>query len=167
MAERFDRIWYNARLASLREDLPDLYREAACFVLPSKLEGFGLPLLEAMASGVPVIGSDAGAVPEVAGGAAVLFPAGDSSVLASALVRVLDRPDERARLKAAGLARAGQPHQGGAGAAEHGGQIVVGRGGGFGLDVQVGGGLLDPGAEHRGVDERGVIGARRHDGAGA
>lgn len=89
-----------------REDLPDLYREAAAFVLPSRLEGFGMPLLEAMASGTPTIGADAASIPEVVGDAALLFPPGNDSALAEALSRALDDAALRASLRDRGLRRA-------------------------------------------------------------
>jgi glycosyltransferase involved in cell wall biosynthesis len=75
------------------EDLPALYAAAACLVCPSRYEGFGLPVVEAMAARTPTIVSDGGALPETAGGAAAVFPAGDVTALASALEQVLtDRP---------------------------------------------------------------------------
>jgi alpha-1,3-rhamnosyl/mannosyltransferase len=84
----------------------ELLRNAAVFAYPSLYEGFGLPPLEAMAAGVPVVATAAGAVPEVTGGAARLVPVGDSEALAEALAAVLDDQAERARLIAAGRARA-------------------------------------------------------------
>jgi glycosyltransferase involved in cell wall biosynthesis len=85
--------------------LPGLYAGAGAFVLPSVYEGFGLPLIEAMASGVPVVASDVTALPGTAGGAAKLVaPEGDA--LKSALLGLLADPAERERLRAAGLARA-------------------------------------------------------------
>lgn len=83
--------------------LAALYRSAECFVFPSSYEGFGLPVLEAMASGTPVVASDTTSLPEVAGQAALLVPLGDPSVLADAIARALD---DRVRLRAAGLERA-------------------------------------------------------------
>ena len=60
-----------------RDELAALYRGAACLVYPSRYEGFGLPIVEAMASGTPVVATRAGALPEVAGDAAVLVEPGD------------------------------------------------------------------------------------------
>jgi glycosyltransferase involved in cell wall biosynthesis len=73
-------------------DLEGLYRTAACFVLPSLLEGFGLPVLEAMRRGVPVACSRASAVPEVAGDAAVLFDPESAAAIAEAVTAILSDP---------------------------------------------------------------------------
>ena len=85
--------------------LASLYRTAACLVFPSLYEGFGLPPLEAMASGCPVAASNAGAIPEVCGDAAVLFDATDVAAMAAAIVEVDGRREE---LCERGLARAAQ-----------------------------------------------------------
>ena len=90
------------------DDLPAVYSGAALFVFPSLYEGFGLPLLEAMACGVPVITSNVASMPEVAGDAALLVDPRDAGGLAAAIARALRDRKLRARLRAAGLARAGQ-----------------------------------------------------------
>jgi glycosyltransferase involved in cell wall biosynthesis len=73
-----------------QEDLPALITAARAFVLPSLYEGFGLPILEAMACGTPVICSNVSSLPEVAGDAAILVDPLDSTQLVGALSRVLD-----------------------------------------------------------------------------
>ena len=75
-------------------------------VVPSTCEGFGLPVLEAMAYGAPVIVSNTSALPEVAGDAALLAPPHDASAWAQALQEVLTDEGFRERLVTAGLARA-------------------------------------------------------------
>ena len=95
-----------ARGADLRgyvtqDELVELYRGAACLVQPSRYEGFGLPILEAMACGLPVVAVDEPALREVAGDAAVIVPEAE---LADGIRRALA---ERDRLRAAGLERAG------------------------------------------------------------
>jgi glycosyltransferase involved in cell wall biosynthesis len=70
-------------------DLPALYNLAAIFAFPSFYEGFGIPVLEAMACGIPVVCSDNSSLPEVAGSAAQLVPTGDVEALAEALQRCL------------------------------------------------------------------------------
>ena len=87
------------------EDLETLYRTAACFVLPSLVEGFGLPVLEAMARGIPVACSDRPALPEVAGDAALLFDPLDQATLTEAIRRLLRDEELRARLVERGRAR--------------------------------------------------------------
>lgn len=88
-------------------DLPALYAGALAFAFPSLWEGFGLPVLEAMAAGVPVVASNRGALPEVTAGAALLVePA--VGPLAEALEQLLADAALRERLRAAGLARAAQ-----------------------------------------------------------
>jgi glycosyltransferase involved in cell wall biosynthesis len=77
------------------------------FAFPSLWEGFGLPVLEAMAAGAPVVASDRGALPEVTAGAA-LHVAPTAEPLAEALGQVLADPALRERLRAAGLARAAE-----------------------------------------------------------
>lgn len=91
-----------------REDLIALYSLAEAFVFPSWIEGFGLPLLEAMTCGAPVIASDRGAIPEVVGEAALLMDAEDAEGLAQHLIRVLRSPEEANRLRERGFARAAQ-----------------------------------------------------------
>jgi glycosyltransferase involved in cell wall biosynthesis len=83
--------------------LASLYRRAACLVYPSLYEGFGIPPLEAMACGCPVAASNAGAVPEVCGDAAVLFDPTDVEAMAAAMVEADNRRDE---LVERGFARA-------------------------------------------------------------
>ena len=88
------------------ELLDALYGGAAAFVFPSRYEGFGLPVLEAMARGAPVLASNAASIPEVAGGAALYFPARDATALAHELTQILSDPILVARLRTAGLSRA-------------------------------------------------------------
>jgi glycosyltransferase involved in cell wall biosynthesis len=87
------------------DDLEALYAMASIFVLPSLLEGFGLPVLEAMARGVPVACSNLSALPEVAGDAALLFDPHDHSQVADALRRLLVDDDLRAELVRRGYER--------------------------------------------------------------
>jgi glycosyltransferase involved in cell wall biosynthesis len=87
------------------DELAALYRGAAAFVFPSWVEGFGIPLLEAMAHGTPVIASDRGALPEVLGEAGLLVDAEDAVGLAEALNRILTNEAEAARLRSLGCAR--------------------------------------------------------------
>ena len=86
--------------------LDALYRAAVALALPSRYEGFGLPVVEAMARGCPVVVSDAACLPEVAGGAGVVVPAGDADALAGALRRLIDDEGFRQGRAAAGAARA-------------------------------------------------------------
>ena len=95
-------------------DLEGLYALAACCAYPSLHEGFGLPVLEAMARGVPLACSDATALPEVAGDAAELFDPRDSSAVAAAVARLLDDPAHAAELVGRGHAAGPRVHLGGA-----------------------------------------------------
>jgi glycosyltransferase involved in cell wall biosynthesis len=86
--------------------LDALYRGASALAVPSLSEGFGLPALEAMARGCPVVASKAGALPEVVGDAGMLVPPGDSDSLASALDGILTDDSVATSLGAAGHLRA-------------------------------------------------------------
>jgi glycosyltransferase involved in cell wall biosynthesis len=88
------------------EDKPVLYSEASIFVFPSLYEGFGLPLLEAMCCGTPVIASEAASLPEISGEAAVLFAPHDVEGLAKAISELLQDVPRRELLGARGLERA-------------------------------------------------------------
>jgi glycosyltransferase involved in cell wall biosynthesis len=88
--------------------LPALYTGAAAFVLVSLWEGFGLPILEAMASGTPVVTSNTSSLAEVAGGAALLVDPQDAAQIAAALKRTLTDAALRDHLRAAGTARANE-----------------------------------------------------------
>jgi alpha-1,3-rhamnosyl/mannosyltransferase len=92
----------------LEADLPALYSAATAFVFPSLYEGFGLPVLEAMACGTPVVCSNTSSLPEVAGdpSAALLVDPLDTEALAEALRLVLTNNNLRAELRRRGLARA-------------------------------------------------------------
>src|SRR4249920_2153485 len=85
-----------------------MYRLAGVFVFPSLYEGFGLPPLEAMASGTPVVTSNVSSLPEVAGDAAVLVDPYDPQSIAGGIERVLGDESVRRDLRAKGLARAKQ-----------------------------------------------------------
>jgi len=88
--------------------LPALYRAATALVFPSLFEGFGMPILEAMASGCPVTASGRTAIAEVCGGAALPFDPSDEDGMADAIRRIADDEALRARLRTAGLARAAE-----------------------------------------------------------
>jgi glycosyltransferase involved in cell wall biosynthesis len=87
------------------DELARLYRGARCLVYPSLYEGFGIPVLEAMACGTPVVTSAGGATEEVAGGAAVLVDPRDPAAIAAGIEEAAGRRDE---LRARGLERAGR-----------------------------------------------------------
>jgi glycosyltransferase involved in cell wall biosynthesis len=89
-----------------REELAHEFRSATVAVTPSLYEGFGLPAAEAMSCGTPVIVTDGGALPEVAGEAGLIVPKGDPAVLAQAITGLLDDPDTQKRVGAACLKRA-------------------------------------------------------------
>jgi glycosyltransferase involved in cell wall biosynthesis len=98
------------------EDLPALLSGALAFVLPSLYEGFGMPILEAMACGAPVLASTTSSLPEIAGDAALLIDPEDTAAIAHGLARLAGDPSSssgeaaelRADLRARGLARAAQ-----------------------------------------------------------
>jgi glycosyltransferase involved in cell wall biosynthesis len=88
------------------DELEGLYALARCFVFPSLYEGFGLPILEAMSRGVPVVCSDRSSLPEVAGSAARFFDPEEPRAIAEAIRAVLGDPAEADRLRVAGRAQA-------------------------------------------------------------
>jgi glycosyltransferase involved in cell wall biosynthesis len=88
------------------EDLPALYKNATCLAFPSLYEGFGLPVLEAMAAGVPVLTSNVSSLPEVAGDAAITVDPYDLDAITDGLQRLIQDTDLRDRLIQKGLARA-------------------------------------------------------------
>jgi glycosyltransferase involved in cell wall biosynthesis len=88
------------------EDLPLWYAAATVFVFPSLYEGFGMPPLEAMACGTPVVTSNTTSLPEVVGDAGLMVSPRDADALAEALLRMLRDADLRAELRARGLQRA-------------------------------------------------------------
>jgi glycosyltransferase involved in cell wall biosynthesis len=88
-------------------DLASLYAAARVVVMPSRAEGFGLPVVEAMAHGIPVVTSDDPALVEVGGGATVTTPVGEETALAEAIHRVLTDEALRERLVKEGMVRAG------------------------------------------------------------
>ncbi len=91
-----------------QEDLVALYGGALAMAYPSHFEGFGLPVVEAMACGAPVVASDVPALREAAGGAATLVPPDDEVALAGALRRLIVDPAARAQAREAGLRRTGE-----------------------------------------------------------
>lgn len=90
------------------EHLPGLYAQASLLVMPSLYEGFGFPVLEAMAAGTPVVASNTSSLLEVAGNAAILVSPSDTTALAEAITSVLERPQCAAELRTKGLAWAKQ-----------------------------------------------------------
>lgn len=101
-SSRPDRV----EIAGYVEDLPAAYRGAAALLMTSRCEGFGLPVLEAMACGTPVVAFANSSIPEVVGDAGVLVEDGDSAAMADAVHRLVRDPDARAELVQRGLERA-------------------------------------------------------------
>jgi glycosyltransferase involved in cell wall biosynthesis len=89
-----------------RQELPLVYNLASIFVYPTRYEGFGLPVLEALACGVPVITTNASSLPEIAGDAAILVPPDDGQALHDSMRMLLDDPELRSDLSSQGLERA-------------------------------------------------------------
>ena len=87
------------------EQRAGLLAAATVFAFPSRYEGFGLPPLEAMAAGVPVVATAAGAVPEVVGDAAVLVPVGDVDALAGALAELVGDRERAGEMRRRGRER--------------------------------------------------------------
>jgi glycosyltransferase involved in cell wall biosynthesis len=87
-------------------ELPALYSGAVCFVYPSYFEGFGLPVLEAMQCGTPVIAGDRTSLPEVAADAAILVDPFDEAAIGNAMLSQIKNKDFRAELRVKGLERA-------------------------------------------------------------
>ncbi len=98
------RVHFAGRIAD--EHLPSLYRDAMAFLYPSLYEGFGLPPLEAMASGVPVLTGNRTSLPEAVGDAALVIDPTDVHAIADGISRLLVDQDLRLRLRTSGLERA-------------------------------------------------------------
>jgi glycosyltransferase involved in cell wall biosynthesis len=86
--------------------LAELYRNAAVFAFPSRYEGFGLPVLEAMKYGTPVVTSNAASIPEAAGDAGLYVPVDDARALAAAILKVVSEPNVASDLRERGVRRA-------------------------------------------------------------
>ena len=89
-------------------DIPILYQNATAFVLPTSIETFGHPFVEAMSCGVPVICADIPVAHEICGDAALYFPVGDTDALAQAIESLVSGPDMRAQMIRLGRGRAAQ-----------------------------------------------------------
>jgi glycosyltransferase involved in cell wall biosynthesis len=100
--------WARLLILPPRQDLIALYNMAEVFVFPSWIEGFGIPVLEAMTCGAPVIASDRGSIPEVAGDAAILVDAEDDAALAHHLTCLMTVPGQAQQFRQLGYARASQ-----------------------------------------------------------
>ncbi len=87
------------------EDLASLFRHAHLFIMPSLYEGFGLPILEAMSCGCPVLTSNGGSLPEIAGQGAQVFDPFDVTSMAKAAAAILSNLEERERWRVAALMR--------------------------------------------------------------
>lgn len=87
-------------------DLPALYGGAACVLQPSLYEGFGFPVLEAMACGAPVVCSNVSSLPEAASDGALLVPPLDEHALATAITQIIHQPALAQQLCSAGLRQA-------------------------------------------------------------
>jgi len=98
-----DIVHFTGRIEN--EEFADYYAKSTIAVVPSLYEGFGIPAAEAMASGVPLISTSGGALPEVVGDAGVIVPPADTKALANAIVHLLNSPEERKKYAQAGLAR--------------------------------------------------------------
>ncbi|MCZ7587114.1 MAG: glycosyltransferase family 4 protein [Deltaproteobacteria bacterium] len=98
------RVFFAGRVTD--DDLCSLYRGATALCLPSHYEGYGLPAVEAMACGTPVVVSDGGALPEIVGAAGIVAPLSNRHALRDALLAVTRDAAIRERLRAAGLERA-------------------------------------------------------------
>ena len=89
-------------------DLPALYSAAACFAYPSLYEGFGLPVVEALACGTPVLTGDNSCLPEAGGPGALYVKSGDTGSIAQGLIRLATDGALRENMRTAGLAHAAQ-----------------------------------------------------------
>jgi len=103
---RGDDILFTGYVAD--QDLTALYSGAHCFVYPSYFEGFGLPILEAMKCGAPVIAGNRTSIPELVADAGLLFDPFDTKALVEAFNRILDDADYRTDLRAKGFKRSGE-----------------------------------------------------------
>ena len=106
LGERADQVTVAGYVSD--DVLPDYYSAADAYVSPTLLEGFGIPFVEAMASGLPIVTTTGGSAPEVVGDAGLHVPPGQSEELGRALSRVLTEPRLASRLKRNGLQRAGR-----------------------------------------------------------
>jgi len=98
-----DVVHFTGRIKN--EEFADYYSKATIAVVPSLYEGFGLPAAEAMASGVPLITTSGGALPEVAGDAGILVPPADSAAMAREITFLFNHPEQRKKMAQAGLKR--------------------------------------------------------------
>ncbi len=98
-----DIVHFTGRIEN--EEFADYYAKSTIAVVPSLYEGFGIPAAEAMASGVPLISTSGGALPEVVGDAGIIVPPANTKALANAIVHLLNSPEERKKYAQAGLAR--------------------------------------------------------------